>query len=458
MKNIFGVTSIDNVITPLDGRYHSKINSLSNYFSESALNKYRIKIEIDYLVCLSNWKIVNKLTKKEISLMRRCIEEYSIQDFMRIKEIEKKTNHDIKAVEYFLREKLENCGLKKIIPFTHFGLTSEDVNNLAYGLILKDFKEQVFEKELFQLINRLKIMVREYQNISMLAKTHGQPAAGTTVGKELANYLYRLNKQLKKIKSFRFEGKCSGAVGNNNALKVALPSKNWINLTKKFIESLGLIPNLYTTQILFYDNWLEFFQIVSLINGILIDLSINIWNYIMLNIFFQKKTELEIGSSTMPQKVNPINFEQAEGSLGLANSMFQFFERKLTHSRLQRDLSDSIVRRSFAEAFGYSLLGYKNIQSGLDKLIVNEKHLIKELDEHWEILTEAVQIVLRLKNEERAYEKVKSFSRGKKMNREDYFKLLKDLRLDNDKKLNTLTPKAYVGYAEELVKLLIKTL
>lgn len=451
--NNFPVTILTgNMITPLDGRYSSKINNLSDYFSEFALNKYRIKIEIEYLRSLSDWKIINQLTKKENVLLDQINKRYNLQDFIRIKEIENKINHDVKAVEYFLREKFKKSSLKRLISFIHFGLTSEDTNNLAYGLILKDFKEKVFEKKVFQLINRLKIMAKEYQDIPMLARTHGQSAVGTTVGKELANYFYRLNKQFIKIKNFKFEGKCNGAIGNNNGLKIALPSKNWITLTKKFVESLGLVTNPYTTQILFYDNWLEFFQIVFLINGILVDLSINIWNYIMLNIFSQKKKETEVGSSTMPQKVNPINFEQAEGSLGLANSMFEFFERKLIHSRLQRDLSDSIIRRNFGEAFGYTILGYKNIQEGLDKITINKIQLIKDLDEHWEILTEAIQIVLRLKNDDKAYEKMKSFSRGKKMTKEDYYKLLKDLGLYNDKRLKHLTPEKYIGYAEELVK------
>lgn len=443
-------------ITSLDGRYYSKISNLSQYFSEFVLNKYRIKVEINYLIFLSNYKVISKLTKKDIALMNHLIEGYNNQDFIRIKEIENKTNHDIKAIEYFLREKLEKCGLKRSVSFIHFGLTSEDINNLAYGIILKNFKEKVLEKEIFQLIKRLKKMAEEYQDIPMLARTHGQPAVGTTVGKELANYLYRLSKQFIKIKSFKFEGKCNGAVGNINALKVALPSKNWIEINKKFVESFGLKPNLYTTQILFYDNWIEFFQIIFLINAILIDLSINIWHYLMLNIFSQKKKNSEVGSSTMPQKVNPINFEQAEGALGLANSMLEFFERKLTHSRLQRDLSDSIIRRSFSEAFGYTILGYKNIQADLDKLTVNREMLFKELDEHWEILTEAVQTVLRLKNDPLAYERVKSFSRGKKMTKEEYFRLLKNLGLENNKKLKTLKPKKYLGYAKELTKLLVK--
>lgn len=456
MKNFSTSISTGNAITSLDGRYYSKISNLSQYFSEFALNKYRIKVEIKYLIFLSKLKIINKLTKKDIAVMDRLIEEYNIQDFIRIKKIENEINHDIKALEYFLREKFEKYGLKRLISFIHLGLTSEDVNNLAYGMILKDFKEEVLEKELFQLINRLKKMVEEYQDIPMLARTHGQPAVGTTVGKELANYLYRLDKQFIKIKSFKFEGKCNSAVGNINALQVALPSKNWLNLTKKFVESFGLQPNLYTTQILFYDNWIEFFQIIFLINGILIDLSVNIWHYIMLNIFSLKKNNTEVGSSTMPQKVNPINFEQAEGALGLSNSMLEFFERKLTHSRLQRDLSDSIIRRSFSEALGYTILGYKNIQAGLDKLTINKKMLLKELDEHWEILTEAIQTVLRLKNDTLAYEKVKSFSQGCMLNKGKYFRLLKNLGLENNKKLKFLTPKTYFGYAKELTKLLVK--
>ncbi|KKQ23464.1 MAG: Adenylosuccinate lyase [Candidatus Roizmanbacteria bacterium GW2011_GWC2_37_13] len=439
-------------ITPLDGRNFLKIKDLSGYFSEFALNKYRVRVELEYLIKLSEWKIIRKLTTKELTSIKRLIEVFDFDNHKEIKIIENKINHDVKAVEYFLREKFKKTSLKDLVPFVHLGLTSEDINNLAYGLMLKEFKENIFEKELLQLINQLKQMATEYKSIPMLARTHGQPAVGTTVGKELVNYVYRLKKQLKKTKEFEFEGKCNGAVGNNNALQTAIPSKNWLKLSEDFVKSLGLTPNPYTTQILFYDNWIEFFQIVSLVNGILIDFSINMWGYIMLETFIQKKKDKEIGSSTMPQKINPINFENAEGNLQLANSLFEFFERKLIHSRLQRDLSDSTIRRNFGESLGYTVLGWRNIRSGLEKLFVNKDNLKEELNKHWEILTEAIQTVLRLKGDKKGYEKMKMLVRGKTINSGEYLKILKGLGLEKDKRLVNLSPEKYVGFASELVE------
>lgn len=430
------INTTGNAITPLDGRNYLKIKELSEYFSEFALTKYRIYVEIKYLEFFSKARMFSFKSKNI---------KFDEKEFLKVKEIEKKINHDVKAVEYYLKEKFSS-------PFIHLGLTSEDTNNLAYGLMLKEFKEKVLLEDLLQLINKLELMAREWKSIPMLARTHGQPAVTTTVGKEIVNYVYRLRKQLKRLREFKFEGKCNGAVGNLNVLKTAMPSKNWLKLSGDFVTSLGLIPNSYTTQILFYDNYLEFFQIVLLVNGVLYDLCINIWQYIMLEVFNQKKKEREVGSSTMPQKVNPIYFENAEGNLGLANSMFEFFERKLIHSRLQRDLSDSTIRRNFGESLGYTILGWRNIRSGLDRLSVNKNHLTEELNNHWEVLTEAVQVVLRLKGDHRGYEKMKDLVRGKTMSKEEYFELLRSLGLENDKKLKDLTPEKYIGYAEELTK------
>jgi len=370
-------------LTPLDGRNFHKVKELSPYFSESALYKYRLYVEIKYFEMLSKKKLFN-IEKSKLSAIGKLVEKYNEKEFLRLKEIETEVNHDVKAVEYYLRDKFESLKVNSLTSYIHLGLTSEDTNNLAYGLMLREFKDKILIKELTQLTSQLHLMAMKYKKIPMLGRTHGQPAVATTVGKELANYYLRLMKQFNKIKNFKFEGKCNGAVGSHNALKVALSSKNWMEIGKEYVKELGLIPNLYTTQILFYDNWIEFFQIVSLINGILTDLSINAWQYIMLEVFAQKKKENEVGSSTMPQKVNPINFENAEGNLQLANSMFQYFERKLIHSRLQRDLSDSTVRRNFGEALGYSVLGWRNIQSGLNRLSVNSKHLKEELNNHWE--------------------------------------------------------------------------
>lgn len=443
---------IGNAITPLDGRNSEKIKDLGIYFSESALNKYRVIVELKYLEKLSQWKVIRLLAKKEKELISQLINNFSDKDYLEIKDIEKVINHDVKAVEYFIREKLKKTSMKDLLSYVHFGLTSDDTNNLAYGLMLKDFKEKTYKKEIMILIDKLRSMAKEYKDVPLLARTHGQPAVSTTVGKELINYYYRLIKQYKKINDFKFEGKCNGAVGNNNALKVALPTKNWTKLSKEFVNSLGLIENPYTVQILFYDNWLEFFQIVHLVNGILIDLCQNFWYYIMLEEFVQKKKEDEVGSSTMPQKVNPINFENGEGNLGVANSMLEFFQRKLPISRLQRDLSDSTIRRNFGESLSYSVLGYRSIFFGLKKVFPNKEFLKKELENHWEILTEAIQTVLRLKKDDKAYEKLKKLTRGKTIDLKGYKGLLKDLGLDKDKRLKDLTPEKYTGYAADLVE------
>jgi len=360
-------------ISPLDGRNHLKISSLSEYFSEFALNKYRTKVELEYLLKLSEWKVVRKLSAKETSKIVGIYKDFNLDDYFEIKRIESKTNHDVKAVEYFLRQKLEKAHLDDLTPYLHLGLTSEDTNNLAYGLILREFNEKVLVGELQVIIYRLLEMSKKYKGVEMMARTHGQPAVATTVGKELGNYCYRLSKLQKKLKTFKFEGKLNGAVGNLNAHKTLIPNIDWLKVSRSFVMELGLEPNLYTTQILFYDNWMEYFQAIILVNSVLVDLSINVWQSIMLNIYILQKKEGEVGSSTMPQKVNPINFEHAEGNLLLANSMMEFFVRKLTSSRLQRDLSDSTIRRNFGESLGYTVLGWKSVFEGLNKLSVNKK-------------------------------------------------------------------------------------
>lgn len=450
MKNNLSSASLFS-ISPLDGRYFLKLKDLSLYFSEFALIKKRLFIEIEYLKLLSKNQIIRKITEKEDKFLESFINNFNEQDCLKIKEIEKIINHDVKAVEYFLKEKFLKTTLKDLIFFIHLGITSEDINNLSYTLNIKNFNNQILIKNLVQLTSQLGLLAKKYKNIVFLGRTHSQLAVATTIGKELANYCYRLKKIIGKLKAFNFEGKLNGAVGNLNALRFVFPEKDWLKISKTFIKSLGLKPNFYTTQIIFYDNVIEYFQIIRLINGVLIDLTKNIWLYIMINIFIQRKKEEEIGSSTMPQKVNPISFEQAEGSLEMANSMFNFFEQKLTHSRLQRDLSDSIIRRIFGEAFGYTILGWQNIMIGLKKIFPNIDLLNKELNNHYEILSEAIQIVLRLKKDKQAYEKVKTLVRGEQLKRKDYLKILEDLGLNNDDKLKNLTPEKYIGYAVELV-------
>lgn len=441
----------DEAITPLDGRNHHKLQNLVPYFSEMALYKYRLYIEIEYLKKLSELKILPKITKTERTSIKRLIEVFDSIEYQRLKEIENKINHDVKAVEYYLREKFTKSSLKRLIPFIHIGLTSEDTNNLAYGLILKDFKNNILEKLLADLLKQIKDLSIKYKNSVFLGRTHGQLAVPTTVGKEFANYYYRLKKQSIRLSNFSFEGKCNGAVGNHNAIQFVFPQIDWLKFSDEFVSSFGLKTNNFTTQILFYDNWLEFFNIIQIINGILVDFSINLWQYIMLEIFVQKKDDNQVGSSTMPQKINPINFEHAEGSLQFANSMFEMYQRKLISSRMQRDLSDSVVRRTFGEAFGYTVLAWDSVKNGLQKISVDEKHINNELNNHWEVLSEAIQVYLRSINDETAYEKVKNIIQGKKIAKDIYFKMLKILKLEKNEKLLNLSPEKYVGYAEEII-------
>lgn len=441
-------------ITPIDGRYRDKVEELAPFFSEYALQRYRIFIEIQYLKKLSAIGVIPKLSKTETNFLERIIEKFTSEEFKELKKIELKINHDVKAVEYYIRRKFQS-GLKKYIPYIHLGLTSEDTTNLAYALILKDMKETILISLLNNLLTDLKTLAQSTKHIPILARTHGQSAVPTTFGKEMANYYYRLTKQIQRLKKFKFEGKCNGAIGNYNAMQFAYPEVNWISFSNDFVRSLGLEPSLGTTQILPYDNWIEFFQTFILINGILVDCSVNFWLYIMLEVLGQKKAKDEVGSSTMPQKVNPINFENAEGVLQLANSHFEFYGKKLLGSRLQRDLSDSTVRRTFGSAFAYTILGWKSIMTGLKKITVNTEKVKAELDCHWEVLAEAVQTYLRSTEDEKAYEKLKDFTRGKKITKEIYFEILRKLKLNKEKKLRDLTPEKYIGLAEKLTDIIL---
>lgn len=448
-------SGIDEAITPIDGRYRDKVEELAPFFSEYALQKYRIFVEIQYLKKLSQEKITPQFTKQELVLINRLVDTFTTTEFKKVKEIELKINHDVKAVEYYLREKFLTLNLKKFLPYIHIGLTSEDVSNLAQALILKEANEKVLIPLLADLLLQFKDLAQSTKHIPILARTHGQPAVPTTFGKEVANYYFRLKKQLQRLEKFEFEGKCNGAVGSFNAQALVYPQIDWISFSRDFVESFGLKPNLAVTQILPYDNWLEFFQILILINGILVDCSVNFWLYIMLEVLGQKKHSYEVGSSTMPQKVNPINFENAEGVLQLANSQFEFYTRKLIGSRLQRDLSDSTVRRTFGIAFAYSVLGWKSMMSGIKKITVNTEGVKAELDRHWEVLAEAVQTYLRSTGDEKAYEKLKKLTRGRKMTKETYREILKELKLDKEKKFTDLTPEKYVGLAEKLTEMIL---
>ncbi len=447
---------LDEAITPIDGRYREKVQELAQFFSEYGLQKYRIFVELEYLKKLSDEKIIPPLLKEYAQSFNRLYTSFDQKEFKKVKEIEARVNHDVKAVEYYLRQKFQTMGLKKYSPFIHIGLTSEDTTNLAQALILKDSSEQVLVPLLTSLLSEFRLLAESTKQTVILARTHGQPAVPTTFGKEMANYYYRLKKQLQRLEEFEFEGKCSGAVGNFNAQAFAYPHIDWISFSKDFVESFGLKSNLAVTQILPYDNWLEFFQILISINGILVDASVNFWLYIMLEVLGQEKAKGEVGSSTMPQKVNPITFENAEGALQMANAQFEFYMRKLIASRLQRDLSDSTVRRTFGIAFAYSVLGWKSVMSGLKKVTINEKRVKEELDQHWEVLSEAIQTYLRSIGDDKAYEKLKDLTRGKKITKETYLEILRELKLDKEKKFSDLTPEKYIGLAEKLVDKLLQ--
>jgi len=407
-------------VSPIDGRYAKSLVSLKEYFSEYAYIKYRVKVEIEYLIKF----LQIKKTAKKYKKLQSIEDNFSVDDAQRVKEIEGKIHHDVKAIEYFLREKFKKLGLNKLSSFIHLGI--EIMVKWLNGLIIEN-KDKV-----------------------MLARTHGQVAVPTTFGKEIANFNERLLKQQKKLKDFKFEGKLNGAVGNYNALQFVYPKINWQKFSKEFIEDLGLRTNFYTTQILPYDNWLEYFQIIYLINGILLGLAQDMWNYIMLDVLILKKEKNQVGSSTMPQKINPIDFENAEGNIQIANNYFELFQRKLMVSRLQRDLSDSIVKRTFGTAFGHSLLAWKGIVKGLGKISVNEIKTKTELDNHWEVLAEAVQTYLRSVGDEKAYEKLKDLTQGKKIEKKEYLEIISKLGLDKENKFRELTPEKYVG----LVRLL----
>ncbi len=447
-------SGIHEPITPIDGRYRDKVEELAPFFSEYALMRYRMKVELAYLKKLSEERIIPGFSKAEEAAFDRIFDGFNTQEFRRIKDIEDKINHDVKAVEYYLREKFNSLKLAKYNPYIHIALTSYDTNDVAYALILKESRDSVMVPLLEQTIGLFKELSEKTKHVVMLGRTHGQPAVPTTFGKEMANYVYRLRKQLARLKKFEFEAKCTGAVGNFNAHVFAYPKHDWVRFSKKFISSFGLQPNLFTTQLLAHDNWIEYFQIVILINGILVDCSVNFWLYIMLEVLVQKKNKEEVGSSTMPQKVNPINFENAEGVLQLANSQFEFYERKLVTSRLQRDLSDSTIRRTFGIAFSYTVLGWKSMISGIQKIMVNEQKIQTDLDGHWEILAEALQTYLRSVGDTQAYEKLKELTRGKKITKETYIKILRELHLEKEKKLLELKPETYVGLAEKLVSIL----
>ena len=440
-------------LSPLDGRYNKSLKGLSVYFSEEALIKYRLKIEVEYLISLSHEQTIKELPpflKQDQNRLRDLYLDFDNLDAKRVKQIEKTTNHDVKAVEYFLQEKVD----KQFHHWIHFSLTSEDVNNLAYSMMWRDGLKKVYLPCLIKVNDRLFELSKKYKGDSLLSLTHGQPATPTTFGKELLVFHSRLQRQIDQIKNHHLLGKFGGATGTWSAHLAAYPNTDWIAFAKKFISSLGLVPNLVTTQIEPHDSISESFHHIVRINSILIDLCKDIWFYISRGVLGQKRVKGEVGSSTMPHKINPIQFENAEGNLGISNCLLNHFTAKLPVSRMQRDLSDSTVIRNQGVALGHSYLALNNILKGLLRISLNKQHILNELNSHWEILGEAIQTVLRKANTPNAYEQLKELTRGQTINQASVISFIKKLNIsDKDKdNLLKLTPENYVGVAPKLIE------
>ncbi len=443
-------------ISPADGRYRDKTKDLAPFVSEMALIRYRLMVEVEYFIALGNEKKVKELkplTAAEQKQFRSVYKNFTLDDAEAIKKTEETTNHDVKAVEYFLKSVLQKMGLGKQQEFVHFALTSEDVNNLAYSLMWRDGLTEVSLPAIADVLKSIQSFAREYKDEPMLALTHGQPATPTTVGKEFAVFAARLRRQLESLKQHTLLGKLNGATGGYNAMVVSYPSVNWPVFSKKFVASLGLEFNPVTTQIEPHDSLAEQFRLVQHINTILLDFTRDMWLYIYRGIFGQKKKAGEIGSSTMPHKINPIHFENAEGNLGLANAVLSHLAEKLPISRMQRDLSDSTVLRNLGVPLAYSLIAYKNILTGLSRLTVNTEALHAELDNHWEVLAEAIQTILRKVGHEAPYEKLKELTRGQAMTKETIQTFIEALEIPTEEKkaLLALKPHTYIGLASKIV-------
>lgn len=435
-------------ISPIDGRYRNKVQHLSEYFSEYALIKYRVYVEIQYLLFLSEKKFF-KINAKGKSQLEKVFADFSIKDAERIKDIEKTTNHDVKAVEYFIKEQLEKTGNKAIKEWVHFGLTSQDINNTAIPLTWKLAIEYEYLPSLINLQHHLYKLSSQWKEIPMLAKTHGQPASPTILGKEIMVFIERIENQVQQFSYIPFMAKFGGATGNFNAHHIAFPKTNWIQFANEFIEDkLGLERQQYTTQIEHYDMLAAHFDNIKRINTILLDLCRDIWSYISMDYFKQKIKKGEVGSSAMPHKVNPIDFENAEGNLGLANAQFEHLSTKLPISRLQRDLTDSTVIRNIGMPFAHTLLAISSIEKGLEKLILNEQKIKDDLENNWAVVAEAIQTVLRRENYPNPYEALKELTRGNTtINKTSIHSFIDDLKVSAaiKKELKAITPYNYTG-------------
>lgn len=436
-------------ITPIDGRYRNKTSILNHYFSELGFIKYRLTVEIKYLLFLSKkLKITNN--EEEIDSINNIIKKFDCQECMRIKLYEQECNHDVKAIEYYLRQKLEDLELKKLNPFIHFGLTSQDINNMAITVSIKHFVSEIYILRLTNIITKINLFSDEWKEIVMISRTHGQPAVPTTLGKEFKVFAYRLEKQLKILGKVQYYGKFGGAVGNLNAHYFAYPEIDWDQEFDNFVAGFGLEREVFTTQIDNYENLAVVFDCFRRINTILIDFNRDIWSYISINYFNQNYAKNEVGSSTMPQKINPINFENSEGNLLIANNLLDFMSNKLPVSRFQRDLTDSTVLRNLGTICGHILISFHNLVSGLEKITPNQEVISRDLENNYSVLSEAIQVILRKNNIEDGYEIIKEhFRNNSKIDREVYRTIINKLKL-NDKekeKLLNLKHSDYIGNA-----------
>jgi len=435
-------------ISPIDGRYRKHVQHLDEYFSEYALIKYRVLVEIEYFFFLEDKKFF-KLSHKASKHLKKLQEDFGLEDAQEIKQIEYTTNHDVKAVEYFLKSELEKSGGAQIKEWIHFGLTSQDINNTAIPLLWKHAIEYEYLPSLLNLNAQLKLLVKEWKDIPMLAHTHGQPASPTKMGKEIMVFAERIENQIEQLINIPFTAKFGGATGNFNAHHAAFPKLDWIKMANEFVEKiLGLTRVQYTTQIEHYDSLAAQFDCMKRINNILIDLCRDVWTYISMEYFKQKLRKNEVGSSAMPHKINPIDFENAEGNMGIANALFEHLSSKLPISRLQRDLTDSTVLRNIGVPFGHTLVAFKSIERGLNSLIINDSKIYADLDNNWAVVSEAIQTVLRKENYPNPYEVLKELTRGNsQINKKSIHQFIDGLKIDEDlkKELKKISPHNYTG-------------
>ena len=438
-------------ISPIDGRYNSKTSELQQYFSESSLIKFRLHVEIEYFIALCNSSILqlNHFPSEKFNLLRKIYTDFSSDDAIRIKEIESITNHDVKAVEYFIKEKFDDLSLSEFNEFIHFGLTSQDINNTAVPYSIKKALEEIMYPEFSDLIGLLEKQADKWKNISMLARTHGQAASPTRMGKEIMVFVERIKNQISLLKQLPHTAKFGGATGNFNAHHIAFPKINWVDFANNFLSnSLDLKRQQTTTQIEHYDNLSAIMHNISRINTILIDYSRDIWTYISLDYFKQKINKNEVGSSAMPHKVNPIDFENAEGNLGIANSIFGFMSSKLPISRLQRDLTDSTVLRNIGVPIAHTLIAIKSLKKGINKLVINEEKIINDLENNWAVVAEAIQTILRREGYPNPYEALKELTRlNTKITSETLEDFINNLKIDEKikKELRNISPSNYTG-------------